>query len=279
MINKILEFSNLKFNDQFVSLIGNIHNNFLINQDYKNICLLNYKCEVLKVFKSQNDILISSSYINQDQDEVLIYDDEYSCLYHISLDNFQRITKIKMPEKVFLTEFYVWDEDRCLIVDTRQRVYEFSVDKGLRFLNNVESLNQFDFLKKLVACNVDSKVLFFDSQKEVIVYRAWDQNDNQVVVWNDASLDINLKIQAPIEDIHAAVCCDDLLILIHEDLCLFYSSQGRELFKLNKKHTDFIYIKGIILHYEDGLYFVINGFNVNNPKKNETTVYKIMASV
>lgn len=276
MINKVLEFSNLEFNNQFVSLIESIHNNFLINQDYKNIYLLNYKCEVLKVITSQSDILISSSYINQNQDEVLIYDDEYSCLYYISLNHFQGITKIKMSEKVFLTDFYVWDQDRCLIVDTQQRVYEFSVNKELKFLNKVESLEQFDFLKKVVAYNIDYKVLFFDFQKEVIVYRAWDQNDNQIIIWNNPSLNINLEIRAPIEDIHAAICYNNLLILIHEDLCFFYSAQGNELFKLNKKHKDFIYIKGVILHHDESLYFVINSFNVNNPQKNETMVYKII---
>lgn len=157
---KMLEVSNLMFQDRFISLIGNINDNFLVNQAYKNICLLNYKCEVLKVIISQSDILISSSYINQNQDEVLIYDDEHSCLYYISLNHFQGVTKIKMPEKVFLTDFYVWDQNRCLIVDTQQRVYEFSVNKGLKFLKNVESLEQFDFLKKVVVYNIDYKLFF-----------------------------------------------------------------------------------------------------------------------
>lgn len=174
MLNRIKEILQ-KTND--VYFIQIVCDKIVINHNYSGIIIFNNNLELEKEFYLFEDLIISSSYVNNN--EILLYCGEVLKLVYINISNFEcKIINIsKDIGELTFSKVYEWINDKIILSSYNNQFFEVDLNKyTMKKISNCKTKKIYpeiyNFYKKYRLCShAQHYIEIFKEQKIIIIYQ------------------------------------------------------------------------------------------------------------
>lgn len=169
MFTRIKEFRQ-KDNDVYFFQI--VSDKIIINDNYIGILILDSNLDLIKSLTIFDGITVYSSYVNNYNEELLLFCPDNDCIVHVNLKNYEyKVIHLKNGlESLIFSTLYEWNDKSLVLTTFKGEFYSICVDKkSIQKIDHDEVVIKYNDLHKLYQESKNHKSLSMLSNQNIAI--------------------------------------------------------------------------------------------------------------
>lgn len=247
--------------DNDIYFIQTISDKIIVNDNYDGVLILDNNLNLIKVLKIFEGITVYSSFLNNINEEILLFCPDNECMVYINLTNYDyKVIYLKNGfEELVFSNIYEWNMN-CLILSTYNgEFYSVSINE-----NNIQKIDYKEVEKEYTELytfyceskNYEIFRLFLD--KNIAIINEKDRNIH-MVIYKDQTKHVFYNVTTNFIDIDYR---EGVLAIVNENMVEIATKDDKVLIY---PEENYMFLQGRLLNKLNSIYFIgLSSSNLNN---------------